>query len=91
MQQWIVRSRRYLLAMFLLVIGAAWLTPALGQGQSGCDGGDVRLGPSTESVRDLGACLWYLEDPQQSLSLEDVLAQGEPAFTHHDGGVLNFG
>nr|WP_092020507.1 response regulator [Marinobacter zhejiangensis] len=39
----------------------------------------------------LSHCVWYLEDPGQSLTLADVRDEQQHPFTLHEGSVLNFG
>ncbi|WP_166253294.1 response regulator [Marinobacter salicampi] len=42
-------------------------------------------------VYDLASCIWYLEDPEQALTLEDIRSGEADEFTRHFGGMLNFG
>ncbi|WP_416383202.1 response regulator [Marinobacter sp. F4218] len=79
---------RSLLAL-LLVLTA--LVPAVAGAQEACREGDLVLRSGTASVRDLGNCIWYLEDPDQQLTFNEVKDRGLNAFTRHEGGVLNFG
>ncbi|MBN7769862.1 response regulator [Marinobacter daepoensis] len=75
----------------LLLILAALALPAFAQAQSACRDGQIMLGHNTQSIPDLGECLWYLEDPDQSLTIEDVRSATEGTLTRHKKGVLNFG
>lgn len=43
------------------------------------------------SSYDLASCVWYLEDPDQTLTLDDIRDEGRYPFTRHQGGMLNFG
>ncbi|WP_374706521.1 response regulator [Marinobacter sp. F4206] len=79
---------RSLLAL-LLVLTA--LVPAAAGAQEACREGDLVLSSGIGSVRDLGNCIWYLEDPDQQLTFNEVKDRGLNAFTRHEGGVLNFG
>ncbi|MFL1456821.1 response regulator [Marinobacter sp. GN3S48] len=56
-----------------------------------CQDGNIVLNSATTSVRDLGNCVWFLEDPDHSLGFNDIVSETAPAFTRHEGGVLNFG
>ncbi|MGF2735851.1 response regulator [Marinobacter sp. DUT-1] len=56
-----------------------------------CRDGKLVLDGNTSSIRNLGSCVWYLEDPGQSLTFREVRALEPGAFTRHEGGVLNFG
>ena len=71
------------LVLLVLVVSQA-------QARTGCDDRPLTLSTSNQSY-DLGRCLWYLEDPQRSLSLADVMASDGPTFNRHQGSVLNFG
>ncbi|WP_376770958.1 response regulator [Marinobacter arenosus] len=77
------------LLALLLVLTA--LLPAAAGAQEACREGDLVLSTGTASVRDLGSCIWYLEDPEQQLTFGEVRDRGLGAFTRHEGGVLNFG
>lgn len=79
---------RTLMALVLVLV--AWVPAAVGA-QQGCHGDALILGSGTASVRDLGDCIWYLEDADQTLTFNEVKDRGLNAFTRHDGGVLNFG
>src|SRR5690554_2558535 len=59
--------------------------------QDTCRDGAILLDRHTGSIRDLGSCLWYLEDPDQALTIAQLQALDSGAFTRHDAGVLNFG
>ncbi|WP_410328122.1 response regulator [Marinobacter sp.] len=56
-----------------------------------CRDGKLVLDRSTSSIRNLGSCVRYLEDPGQSMTFREVQALEPGAFTRHEGGVLNFG
>ncbi len=66
-----------------LVSGAAWAGP--------CKDGVLEVAPQTSSIQELGGCIAYLEDASRALTLSDVMALPDEAFTRHDGGILNFG
>ncbi|WP_228289207.1 response regulator [Marinobacter salinisoli] len=76
--------------LLALLVLSAMLSPAHA-GQNPCRDGMLVLGSGTSSVQDLSGCLWYLEDPAQSLSFHDIKDRGLRAFRRHDGGTLNFG
>ncbi|MBZ2169625.1 response regulator [Marinobacter sp. F4216] len=78
---------RTLLLLFFL---SALLSPVQAS-QTPCRDGMLILGSGTSSVQDLGGCLWYLEDPDQSMAFFDIKDRGLRAFNLHDGGTLNFG
>ena len=88
MQQWewhVLWLRRLVLAVLVIV------TPASAMAQERCQDGEIQLNDATSSVRDLGSCVWYLEDPEHTLGFNDILAGTAGPFTRHEGGVLNFG
>ncbi|WP_150112665.1 response regulator [Marinobacter nitratireducens] len=70
---------------------AGLLVPVSAFAQSDCQDGNIILSSGKDSVRDLGSCIWYLEDPDKSLAIEDLQALGRDGLTRHEGGVLNFG
>lgn len=76
-----------LVAMFLV----ATLVPGLAAAQEQCRNGQLVLNNSTESIRDFGGCISYLEDAGQLYLLPDILAMEPERFTQHESGVLNFG
>ena len=76
--------------MALLFLVAA-LLPVAASAAGPCRNGEIVLGSGVESIRDLGGCIWFLEDPDKSLTLEEVRSLEPGAFTLHEGGVLNFG
>jgi PAS domain S-box-containing protein len=80
--------------LVLILAVLALFLPATVSAQEACDNGKIVIEKGTSSVRDLGSCIWYLEDPDQSLTIADVMAATDSAgesFTRHTGGVLNFG
>ncbi len=81
------RVRVFLMFLFL----AVFAFPSLSFAQAGCRNGVLSLGDGTEAIRDLNGCLAYLEDPEQSLTFDQVLALPPGQFNRHDEGVLNFG
>ncbi|KPP96849.1 MAG: PAS domain S-box [Marinobacter sp. HL-58] len=84
--QWHIRwLRSLILAVMAIVI------PASAMAQERCQDGEIRLSDATTSVRDLGSCIWYLEDPEHQLGFSDILEGNAAPFTRHEGGVLNFG
>merc|ERR1711964_310814 len=75
----------------LLLFLAALVLPSVAKAQNACRDGQIMLDHNTGSIPNLGECLWYLEDPEQSLTIDEVRAAGEDRLTRHHGGVLNFG
>ncbi|AOY90303.1 histidine kinase [Marinobacter salinus] len=73
------------------LIFLASVMPAMASVQERCQDGAIVLNAGTSSVRDLGSCIWYREDPGHELTVEDIQADGRATFTRHEGGVLNFG
>ncbi|HBF93000.1 MAG TPA: histidine kinase, partial [Marinobacter adhaerens] len=78
-----------LVAVLLFLVTA--MMPASASAAGPCHDGEIVLDGGIESIRDLGGCIWYLEDPGQELTLDEVRALESGAFTRHEGGVLNFG
>ena len=89
MRQWLnsIAERLTLRILVLLVVSLPTVSDAAGA----CRDGEIVLTPGTESVRDLGGCIWYLEDPRQEYRLDEIRAMPQGRFTRHDSGVLNFG
>jgi len=90
LQQW-DDSRFWLL---LAIVALACLMPAPVSAQQACQDGNIIINKGTSSIRDLGNCIWYLEDPDQDMTINEVMAVTDDAsrsFTRHSGGVLNFG
>ena len=79
--------RTVVLLLFLAVL----VLPSVAKAQNACRDGQIMLDHNTGSIPDLGECLWYLEDPEQSLTIDEVRAAGGERLTRHQGGVLNFG
>ena len=52
---------------------------------------DTSVFPAIDSIRGLGHCIWYLEDPSRELGIDEILGGNAPSFNRHEGGVLNFG
>ncbi|EMP54657.1 multi-sensor hybrid histidine kinase [Marinobacter santoriniensis NKSG1] len=75
----------------LLMVLALLCLSMAAHGQERCRNGTLMVNSNTTSIRDLGGCIAYLEDPGKAMTLEDVLALPADAFTLHDGGILNFG
>ncbi|WP_309044229.1 response regulator [Marinobacter sediminicola] len=67
------------------------MVPGLVSAQEQCRNGQLVLDRGTESVRDFGGCILYLEDAGQLYLLSDILAMEPERFTRHENGVLNFG
>ncbi|WP_298451681.1 response regulator [uncultured Marinobacter sp.] len=67
------------------------MVPGLVSAQEQCRNGELVLERGTESVRDFGGCILYLEDAGQLYLLSDILAMEPERFTRHENGVLNFG
>ncbi|MBO6851027.1 MAG: histidine kinase, partial [Marinobacter sp.] len=88
MQQWQSLTRRSVLAILVLL---AWALAGLVSASAQCQDDHIVLNSATTSVRDLGSCIWYLEDPDHSLGFNDVVEEADHSFTRHNGGVLNFG
>ncbi|MGC8119719.1 response regulator [Marinobacter sp. VGCF2001] len=78
-------------ALCLLLFLAVLVLPAEGQAQNACRDGLIVLDHNTDSVPGLGECLWYLEDPEQSLGIEEVRTASRDTLIRHQGGVPNFG
>ena len=76
-----------LVAMFLVTA----LVPGLASAQEQCRNGQIVLERNTESVRDFGGCISYMEDAGQLYLLPDILGMEPERFTRHQSGVLNFG
>jgi len=74
----------------LVLLSLVWL-PSAALAADFCRDGKLILERNTSSIRNLGSCVSYLEDPGQSLTYRDVRALEPGAFTRHEGGVLNFG
>lgn len=89
MQQRFAQAGIPVLVLFLVL--AALILPAPAMAQDACRSGEVRLDRNTGAIRDLGGCLRYLEDPDQSLSIDQLRNLEAEAFTQHEAGVLNFG
>ena len=79
---------QWLLATICLVMT---LVPGLAGAQEQCQNGQLVLKSSTESIRDFGGCISYLEDAGQLYLLPDILTMEPGRFTQHESGVLNFG
>ncbi|TGN39403.1 7TM diverse intracellular signaling domain-containing protein [Marinobacter confluentis] len=90
-----MQQREVSRAWFFLIIAAlAFLLPATASAQENCQDGNIVIKQGTTRVLDLGSCIWYLEDPEQTLGIADVMAASDSEatqFTRHTGGVLNFG
>ncbi|WP_100639325.1 response regulator [Marinobacter salexigens] len=67
------------------------MVSGLASAQESCRNGQLVLGSNTESVRDFGGCISYLEDAGQLYLLPDILAMEPERFTRHEHGVLNLG
>ncbi len=78
-------------ALLAWLLVALVLMPATAPAQDVCRDGKLVLESNTSSIRNLGSCVSYLEDPGQSLTLREIRALEPSAFTRHEGGVLNFG
>ncbi|SFM55622.1 PAS domain S-box-containing protein [Marinobacter pelagius] len=78
-------------ALMVWVLLALVLLPSTVAAQDLCRDGKLVLDSNTSSIRNLGSCVSYLEDPGQSMTFREVLALEPGAFTRHEGGVLNFG
>jgi len=89
LQQRFAQAGIPVLVLFLVL--AALSLPAPAMAQDACRSGEVRLDRNTGAIRDLGGCLRYLEDPDQSLSIDQLRYLEAEAFTQHEAGVLNFG
>jgi len=78
-------------SLMVLLLLATGMVPMTASAADPCRDGRIVLQSGTESVRNLGGCIWYLEDPEQTFTLEEVRNRDSGAFTLHEGGVLNFG
>ena len=88
MQQWECHARWF---RFIALAVLAIIIPASAAAQERCQDGEIVLNSATSSVRDLGSCIWYLEDPEHAVDFNDILSGDTAPFTRHEGGVLNFG
>lgn len=79
--------RWLLVAISVLMV----LMPGAALAQEQCQDGEIVLKNSTESVREFGGCISYLEDAGRLYRLPDILAMDADRFTRHENGVLNFG
>ncbi len=70
MRQWLElalpAATSFMVALLLL---ATAMMPSPASAAGPCRDGEIVLDEGVESIRDLGGCIWYLEDPGQSLSL----------------------
>lgn len=82
------KAVQWLLVAICLVTA---LVPGLTVAQEQCRNGQLVLNNSTESIRDFGGCISYLEDAGQLYLLSDILTMEPGRFTRHESGVLNFG
>lgn len=79
--------RWLLVAISVLMV----LMPKAALAQEQCQDGEIVLKNSTESIREFGGCISYLEDAGRLYRLPDILAMDADRFTRHENGVLNFG
>ncbi|WP_144821037.1 response regulator [Marinobacter piscensis] len=79
--------RWLLVAILVLMV----LMPVAALAQEQCQDGEIVLKNSTESVREFGGCISYLEDAGRLYRLPDILTMDADRFTRHENGVLNFG
>ncbi len=79
------------LLVVICLVTAMVMVPGLVSAQEQCRNGELVLERGTESVRDFGGCILYLEDAGQLYLLSDILAMEPERFTRHENGVLNFG
>ena len=86
-QQVTSASMAWLMALLLLAFSS---TGAAAGNAPSCENEAVRV-TDRQGVYDLASCIWYLEDPERSLTLEDVRQENIHPFTRHQGGMLNFG
>ncbi|WP_404366452.1 7TM diverse intracellular signaling domain-containing protein [Marinobacter sp.] len=85
-QQVTSASLAWLVALLLLAFSGSGAAAA---SANACGEEGVRV-TDHKGVYDLASCLWYLEDPEHSLTLQDVRGDSH-LFTRHQGGMLNFG
>ncbi len=78
------------LAWLVILVLAMAPVPAAAAGNDRCQDQAVVVSQYHE-VYDLASCLWYLEDPEGTLSLDQVRSEARHPFTRHQGGMLNFG
>ncbi|MBK1851458.1 response regulator [Marinobacter sp. 1-4A] len=77
--------------LFAAIVMIATLAPGLAGAQEQCVNGQLVLKSNTDSIRDFGGCISYLEDAGQLYLLPDILTMEPERFTQHESGVLNFG
>ncbi len=84
------KAVQWLLFVICLVTSMV-LVPGVASAKESCRNGQLVLDRGTESLRDFGGCIQYLEDAGQLYLLPDILAMAPERFTRHESGVLNFG
>nr|WP_228151275.1 response regulator [Tamilnaduibacter salinus] len=79
------------LTALTLLLGLWCLPASAATDDSGCHGMPLTVDPGSDRV-DLGSCLWFLEDPEDTLTFEAIQQRdADGAFRRHDGGILNLG
>ena len=78
MQQWECHARWF---RFIALAVLAIIIPASAAAQERCQDGEIVLNSATSSVRDLGSCIWYLEDPEHAVDFNDILSGDTAPFT----------
>ncbi|WP_297797420.1 response regulator [uncultured Marinobacter sp.] len=88
-----MQQRQHLIRRLITVITVllALCFSSIATANEQCQDGDIVLSSDTTNVRDLGNCVWFLEDPDHTLSFNDIVDEAAHPFTRHEGGVLNFG
>jgi len=77
--------------LVLMLLCLPGLLPSQAAAAEACQDTSVSLTRYTDSIRGLGHCIWYLEDPSRELGIDEILGGNAPSFNRHEGGVLNFG
>lgn len=79
----------WLIGLILLALTIVGPQQAKANGEE-CDGSPLTLRDGT-GHHNLSHCLWYIEDREHALRLEDFLADAPPEFSLHSNGILNYG
>ncbi|WP_235937712.1 hybrid sensor histidine kinase/response regulator [Marinobacter caseinilyticus] len=90
MQQQERRFSLFWLIVANIVLAGLSLNASAVVGKDRCEDSVVVISPNVSSY-DLASCVWYLEDPKNELTLEDIRDEERHPFTRHQGGMLNFG
>ena len=74
----------------LLVFLALMLTPLVAGASEECTG-DPLVIRDGQGHHNISSCLYYYQDANHELSLQDLLGPNAPEFNHHTSGILNYG